>query len=76
MDGGFKLEQLMGYLNGPDFHNRMNALIASVAKLEQIQQKERTSHDRTWKEQGEVTRSITMSSNDIDSEIKAILLGR
>jgi hypothetical protein len=73
---GYKLEQLMSYLNGPDFRNRMNAVCTSVIKLEEIQQKERVAHDKTWRDQSALFKAINTSSNEIDDEIRAVLLGR
>ena len=75
-NGGYKLEQLMGYLNGPDFRNRMNAVCDAVRKLEEIQQRERKVHDKTWNEQAVLYKTVTGSCSEIDNEIRAIMLGR
>jgi len=74
-DGGYKLEQLMNYLQSPDFRNRMQNIFGSVRKLEDLQQKEQRAHTKIWKDQALLYRGISTSNSDVDNEIRAILLG-
>ena len=72
---GFKLEQLMIYVNGPEFKNKMSTVFNAVRKLEMAQQKERRAHDRTWIEESTLHRTISVSSAEVQGEIQAILAG-
>ena len=72
---GFKLEQLMIYVNGPEFKNKMSNVFNAVRKLEMAQQKERRAHDRTWIEESTLHRTISVSSAEVQGEIQAILAG-
>ena len=74
-DGGHKFEQLMMYLQSPDFRNRMAYVIDSVKKLEALQQREQKAHDKIWNEQDLLYKSMSASNSDIDTEIKAIIMG-
>ena len=70
---GLKLEQLMIYLSGPDFKNKMQSTFKAIDKLEEMQQKERRAHEKSWKDEAFLLRSIRSSSSDIQNEVRAIL---
>ena len=74
-DGGYKLEQLMNYLQSPEFRNRIQSVVGGVRKLETLQEKEQRAHDKTWKEQARLHKVITASTAEVDEEIRAIILG-
>jgi hypothetical protein len=73
---GFKLEQLMIFLNSPEFKNRMQALVRAVDKLEGLQQKERKAHDKTWTEQRLTFSALSNTATEIGTEIQVILTGK
>lgn len=73
---GSKLEGLMIFLSSPDFKNKIENLFRGVDKLEDLQQKERRAHDKTWDEQTVAIKMIRNGSSDIQNEISAILAGQ
>ena len=43
---GFKLEQLLTYINSPEFKNKMQNVLKAVGDLEELQAKEKRAHER------------------------------
>jgi hypothetical protein len=75
-DRGSKLEQLLTYFQSPEFKNKMQNVFRAIDELEELQMKERRSHDRVWDEQGSLHKAIKNSTSDVHSEITGVLAGR
>ncbi|HLG10904.1 MAG TPA: DUF2130 domain-containing protein [Dehalococcoidia bacterium] len=73
---GFKHEQLMNYLQSPDFKNKIQNVLRAVGDLEELQMKERRYHDRLWEDEDKLQKEIRNSTFDVNTEIVGILAGR
>jgi hypothetical protein len=54
----------------------MQNVFRAIDELEELQMKERRSHDRVWDEQGRLHKAIKNSTSDVHSEITGVLAGR
>ena len=75
-DTGRKFEQLLIFLESPDFKNRMESLFVAVNRLEQLQDREKRAHEKTWKDQAVQHKSIVSATKDVEFEIDSIISGR
>ena len=74
-DSGYKYEQLIGYLNSPDFTTRIGQVLKTAAEVIDLQEKERSAHDRTWVKQRDAIATIHGSTSEVASDVRGILRG-
>lgn len=71
-----KYQQLVNFLSGAPFKNRLQAILKNMERLESLQQRERKAHDRVWGEQAQLHRLTNQMAIDLQTDIGAILAGR
>ena len=73
---GYKHEQLLNFLQSPDFRNKVQNVLRAVGDLEELQTKEKRYHERLWDDEDRLQKEIRNSTSDVQSEIVGILAGR
>lgn len=73
---GHKLEELIIFLNGPGFTDRMKGMTRAITGLETIQRREKRAHDKNWKEQSKMHALANKQASDVETEITKILVAR
>ena len=74
-NAGYKLEDLLSFLTGDGFTNRVKEMTTALIKLEDLQQSERRSHERVWKKQSGLVKLAHTRLDQVDTEISKILMG-
>lgn len=72
---GYKLEELLSFLQSPDFVNKVKAALKAIGELETLQSKERRSHELLWKKQTLAQATVRKQIIDVETEINKILIG-
>ena len=73
-NAGEKFEELLLYLNSPDFANRMKGAAKAIQDLESLQLQEKRAHERVWGKQATLHAQAGKHVYEVQTEISRILV--
>ena len=73
---GEKFEELLIFLNSPDFANRMKGAAKAIQDLESLQLQEKRAHERVWGKQATLHAQAEKHVYEVQTEISRILVRR
>lgn len=74
-DSGYKGEELLLFLQSPDFTNKVKAALRAVGELETLQTQEKRRHELLWQKQTAAQANVRKQINDVQTEVTRIIVG-
>lgn len=74
-NSGFKAEELLSFLQSPDFVNKVKAALKAIGELESLQSREQRAHELLWKRQTVAQATVRKQIIDVETEITRIIVG-
>ena len=72
-DHAGKTARLYEYLNSEEFRDHLRAVVETGTRLDEMLQKERQAHERTWSQRHEIYTGLSRESVAIDETIRGII---